>query len=129
MRSKAMEKLLKFLLILLGVGIGLALAQLGLAVYRQSHQTTDMPTWVPMAAYTGMAVLGGLILLLLSGRIIRRVSNLSRDVQKEFDKMPVNQLLTAVIGLIRGLIEAALLRQMLSFFGDGIAGAALTAIR
>ena len=123
-----MEKLLKFLLILLGIGIGLAVAQLGLAVYRQSHQTADIPTWVPMAAYTGMAVLGGLILLLLSGRIIRRVSSLSRDVQKEFDKMPVNQLLTAVIGLILGLIVAALLRQMLSFFGDGIAGAALTAI-
>lgn len=128
MRSKAMEKLLKFLLILLGIGIGLAVAQLGLAIYRQSHQTADIPTWVPMAAYLGMAVLGGLLLLLLSGRIIRRVSNLSRDVQKEFDKMPVNQLLTAVIGLILGLIVAALLRQMLSFFGDGIAGAALTAI-
>ena len=123
-----MEKLLKFLLILLGIGIGLAVAQLGLAVYRQSHQTADIPTWVPMTAYTGMAILGGLILLLLSGRIIRRVSSLSRDVQKEFDKMPVNQLLTAVIGLILGLIVAALLRQMLSFFGDGIAGAALTAI-
>ena len=123
-----MEKLLKLLLVLLGIGIGLAVAQLGLAVYRQSHQTADIPTWVPMAAYTAMAVLGGLILLLLSGRIIRRVSSLSRDVQKEFDKMPVNQLLTAVIGLILGLIVAALLRQMLSFFGDGIAGAALTAI-
>ena len=128
MRSKAMEKWLRVLLILLGVGIGLALAQLGLAVYRQSHQTADIPAWVPMAAYTGMAVLGGLVLLLLSGRIIRRVSSLSRDVQNEFDKMPVNQLLSAVIGLILGLIVAALLRHMLSFFGDGIAGAALTAI-
>ena len=123
-----MEKLLKLLLVLLGIGTGLAVAQLGLALYRLSHQTADIPAWVPVAAYTAMAVLGGLILLLLSNRIVRRVSSLSRDVQKEFDKMPVNQLLTAVVGLILGLIVAALLRQMLSFLGNSVAGAATTAI-
>ena len=128
MRSKAMEKLLRLLLVLLGAGIGLAAAQLGLALYRLSHQNADIPAWVPVAAYTGMAVMGGVILLLLSRRIIRRVSSLSQEMQREFDKMPANQLLSAVIGLILGLIVAALLRQMLSFLGNGVAGAALTAI-
>ena len=123
-----MEKLLKLLLVLLGVGIGLAAAQLGLALYRLSHQTADIPAWVPVTAYSGMGVLGGLILLLLSRRIIGRVSSISQEMQKEFDKMPVNQLMTAVIGLIRGLIVAALLRQMVAFLGNGVAGAALTAI-
>ena len=121
-----MEKLLKLLLILLGIGLGLAAAQLGLALYRLNHQTTA--PWIPVAAYAGMGFLGGIILLLLSRRIISRVSNLSREMQKEFDKMPVNQLMTAVIGLIIGLIVAALLRQMVSFLGNGVAGAALTAI-
>lgn len=128
MRSKAMEKLLRLLLILLGIGIGLAAAQLGLALYRLSNQNAVIPAWVPVAAYTGMAVIGGLVLLLLSRRIIRRVSSLSQEMQREFDKMPVNQLLTAVVGLILGLIVAALLRQMLSFLGNGVAGAATTAI-
>ena len=126
MRSKAMEKLLKLLLILLGIGLGLAAAQLGLALYRLNHESTT--TWIPVAAYTGMGLLGGVIFLLLSRRLISRVSNLSREMQKEFDKMPANQLLTAVAGLILGLIVAALLRQMVSFLGDGVAGAALTAI-
>ena len=128
LRSKAMEKLLKLLLVLLGIGIGLAAAQLGLALYRLSHQNTDIPAWVPVAAYSGMGFLGGLLLLLLSRRIIRRVSSISQEMQKEFDRMPVNQLLTAVIGLILGLIVAALLRQMVAFLGNGVAGAALTAI-
>ena len=128
MRSKAMEKLLKLLLILLGIGIGLAAAQLGLALYLLSHQNADIPAWAPVAAYAGMGVLGGIILLLLSRRIIRRVNSLSQEMQKEFDKMPANQLLSAVIGLILGLIVAALLRQMVSFLGNGVAGAALTAI-
>ena len=128
MRSKGMEKLLKLLLVLLGIGVGLAAAQLGLALFRLSHQNADIPAWVPVAAYAGMGALGGLILLLLSRRIIRRVSSLSLEMQKEFDRMPANQLLSAVIGLILGLIVAALLRQMVSFLGNGVAGAALTAI-
>ena len=128
MRSKTIEKLLRLLLVLLGIGIGLALAQLGLALYRLSYQNTDIPAWVPVAAYTGMGILGGLVFLLLSNRIVRRVSTISLEMQKEFDRMPVNQLLSAVIGLILGLIVAALLRQMISFLGDGVAGAALTAI-
>ena len=128
MRSKTIEKLLRLLLVLLGIGIGLALAQLGLALYRLSYQNTDIPAWVPVAAYTGMGVLGGLVFLLLSNRIVRRVSTISLEMQKEFDRMPVNQLLSAVIGLILGLIVAALLRQMISFLGAGVAGAALTAI-
>ncbi len=128
MRSKAMEKLLKLLLVLLGIGIGLAAAQLGLQLFRLSHQNADILAWVPVTAYCGMGVIGALVFLLLSKRIIRRVSNLSREMQKEFDKMPVNQLLSAVIGLILGLIVAALLKQMLSFLGNGVAGAAVTAI-
>ena len=54
-----MEKLLKLLLILLGIGLGLAAAQLGLALYRLNHQNTA--TWIPVAAYSGMGVLGGKI--------------------------------------------------------------------
>ena len=50
MRSKAMEKLLRFLLVLLGIGVGLAAAQLGLALFRLSHQNADIPTWGPVGA-------------------------------------------------------------------------------
>ena len=128
MKSRGMEKLLRLLLILLGVGIGLAAAQFGMELYRLSDHTGDIPAYYAMAAYVGMGVLGGVILLLCSSRIIRRVSSLSKEMQKQFDKMPLNQLLSAVIGLILGLIVAALLRQMLAFFGNGVAGAALTAI-
>ena len=50
MRSKGMENLLRLLLVLLGIGIGLAAAQLGLALYRLSHQNADIPAGVPVAA-------------------------------------------------------------------------------
>ena len=128
MRSRTLEKWLRLLLVLLGIGVGLAAAQLGLSLYRLSHQNADIQAWVPVAAYTGMGLLGGLVLLLLNNSIVRRVGSFSQEMQKQMDKMPLNQLLSAVIGLILGLIVAALLRQMISFLGNGVAGAALTAI-
>ena len=128
MKSKGLERLLRLLLVLLGIGIGLALAQLGLQWYRLSNTESGMPAWLPPAVYTGAGVLGGLILLLLSGRILRRFTELSGAMQKSFDKMPLNQVLSAVLGLILGLIVAALLRSILTFLGNSMATMTLSAI-
>ena len=128
MKSKGVERLLRFLLVLMGVGIGLAVTQIGLDLYRMANPDTIIPTHYPMLGYTAMGVLGGLVLLLLSGRIIRRFNRFSGEMQKQFDKMPLNQLMSAVLGLILGLIVAALLRQMITFLGQGILSTALSAI-
>ena len=128
MKSKGLERLLRLLLVLLGIGIGLALAQLGLQWYRLANTAASVPAWLPPAIYTGMGVLGGLIFLLLSGRILRRLTLLSGAMQKSFDKMPLNQVMSAVLGLILGLIIAALLRSILAFLGNSMATMMLSAI-
>ena len=135
MKSKGVERLLRILLVLLGIGIGLAAAQLGLQWYRLASQSgglseglTSAAAWLPAAVYSGMGVLGGLVFLLLSGRILRRFTLLSGAMQKQFDKMPLNQVLSAVIGLILGLIVAALLRSVLAFLGNSMATMMMSAI-
>ena len=128
MKSKGLERLLRLLLVLLGIGIGLAIAQLGLQWYRLSNTDPGVLRWLPIASYTGMGVLGGLVFLLLSGRILHRFTQLSGAMQKSFDKMPLNQVMSAVIGLILGLIVAALLRSVLAFMGNSMATMTLSAI-
>jgi len=128
MKSKGLERLLRALLVLLGIGLGLSLTQVGLELFRMANPNTTIPAHYPMISYASMAAFGGLVMLLCSGRIIRRVSSLSGNMQKEMDKMPLNQLLSAILGLILGLIVAALLRQMLNFLGNGIASTALSAL-
>ena len=128
MKSKGLERMLRLLLVLLGIGIGLALAQLGLQWYSFTNTDAGEPGWLRPAVYTGAGVLGGLILLLLSGRIIHRFTELSGAMQKSFDKMPLNQVMSAVIGLILGLIVAALLRSILTFLGNSMATMTLSAI-
>ena len=128
MKSKGLERLLRLLLVLLGIGIGLAVFQVGLQWYRLANGSGAVPAWLPAAGYTGLGVLGGLVFLLLSGRILRRFTLLSGAMQKQFDKMPLNQLMSAVIGLILGLIVAALLRSVLAFLGNSMATMMLSAI-
>lgn len=127
MKSKGTERLLRFLLVLLGVGIGLAVTQIGLDLYRTANPDTKIPAQYPVIGYTAMGLIGGILLMLFSGNIIRNFTRFSNDVQKQFDKMPLNQLLSAVLGLILGLIVAALLRQMITL-GPGILSSTLSAI-
>ena len=87
MRSKGVERLMRLLLILLGIGIGLAVTQVALGLYYQKHPNPeDVPTWLPIAAYTGAGVVGGLVLLLLSRAILKHFTRLSSRMQKTFDK-------------------------------------------
>ena len=116
MKSKGLERLLRLLLILMGVGLGLALCQLCLQLYDMSGKTRSPEATV--GVYTGAAVLGGLILILLSNRIIRHVNRLSSEMQRQFEKMPLNQVISSVTGLILGLIVAALLRPMIPNLKD-----------
>ena len=127
MKSKGLERLLRLLLILLGIGLGLAAFQLGLELFKLANPNRGIWAWIPVGGYLGAGVLGGLVLLLLSNRIIRHVTRFSSEMQRQFDKMPLNQVISSVTGLILGLIIAALLRSMIPNIGD-IALVALSAI-
>ena len=128
MRSKGLERLLRILLVLMGIGIGLAVFQLVFQLFQLANPNTSVQAWIPVAGYTGMGLIGGLIMLLFSTRILMRFTRLSSQMQRQIDKMPLNQLISAVTGLILGLIIAALLRQVIPNVGTGVAGTALSAI-
>ncbi len=127
MKSKGLERLLRLLLLLLGIGLGLAAFQLGLELFKLANPNRGIWAWIPVGGYLGAAVIGALVLLLLSNRIIKHVNRLSSEMQRQFDKMPLNQVISSVTGLILGLIIAALLRSMIPNMGD-IALVALSAI-
>ena len=112
----------------MGIGIGLAVFQLVFQLFQLANPNTSIQAWIPVAGYTGMGLIGGLVMLLFSTRILMRFTRLSSQMQRQIDKMPLNQLISAVTGLILGLIIAALLRQVIPNVGTGVAGTALSAI-
>ena len=58
MKSKGLERLLRLLLVLLGIGIGLALFQVGLQWYQLATRDAGIPAWLPAAGAEGMILRG-----------------------------------------------------------------------
>lgn len=128
MKSRRVERLLRFLIVLLGVGIGLAVVLLAEQIYIGAFPGTELRLWWLGVGYAGMGLIGGVVFYLLSDRITRHWSRFTGEVEKHFDKMSMTQMLSTTLGLILGLIVAALISQMLNFMGNGMMTTTLSAI-
>lgn len=60
-------------------------------------------------AYVIGAMIGGIILFLLSSKIIKKVSQSTFRVEKTLEKMSIHEIISGVLGLIVGLIIASLI--------------------
>ena len=128
MKSKNMERLLRLLIVLLGIGIGIAIGFFLLQIYNMAQPNNPLNPGHVMIGQIALAVIGGIVFLVLSTRIMSGFRSVGHRIEKAFARMPLYQLLSSIIGLILGLIIAALLCQMLNFLGTGIFTAVLSAI-
>lgn len=128
MKSKAVQRLLRALITLLGAGIGAGATLLGLQLYALAAPASPVPVKWLIVAYTSSSLLCGLIFFFLSNLIITRCAELGSAMEQRLDKMPVNQVMSSTIGLICGLVIAALLSQILNFVGASIFTTAFSAI-
>lgn len=128
MKSKVIRRLLRALVTLLGAGIGAALALLTLQIisWTNSQHQVSLPTLV--AIYTACGSVGGLIFFFLAPWIIQKCTEFGNLMERHLDSMPLGQVFTSTIGLICGLVIAALLTQILQFMGQSIFTTAFSAI-
>lgn len=128
MRNKRAIRFFRFLVILLGVGLGLALAKFAIDRYTEyRHGETLYWLW-QVLGYVGLAVLGGVLFFALSNQITKHWINWAGSVEKRLDTMPAHQVSSSVVGMILGLIVAALLCGIFSFMGQSLATTVLSAI-
>ena len=128
MRSKRVIQVFRVLVVLLGVGLGIALANFGADVYAEAHEGAKLPLFWQVISYGGLAVLGGALFLALNKQIAKHWITWAGAVERRFDKMGMNQITSSVVGLIIGLIVAALICRMFSFLGGGMFTTVLAAI-
>jgi uncharacterized protein YacL len=127
-KNRALERLLRLLITLVGVGLGALIAALALPFFRRTYPLFFDSPYAVAIAYAVPCVLCGLLLFLLSKRILSRMMQLSSAVERRWSTMPTQQILLSGVGLIAGLIVAALINQLLLSAGASLLTISISAI-
>lgn len=127
-KSKFIRRLLHGLIVLVGAGLGVAAALGGLNIYRLLRPTEALPLIYLVVSYVLMAGLGALVFHLLSDRIIRGCMEMTAAIERYMDKLTSAQLVASSLGLITGMLIAALLCQVLAFMGESVFTTAASAL-
>lgn len=128
LKSKFIKRLLHGLIVLVGAGLGVAVTMGGLKIYRLLRPTETLTLIYPAVAYILMAGLGALVFHLISDRMIHAFADLNASIERYMDKLSMAQLFSSSVGLIIGLLIAALLCQVLAFMGNSIFTTAVSAL-
>lgn len=128
LKSKLVRRLLRALITLLGAGLGMA-AVVGVVVLTRWLRPEEAYSVMHLViAYVSMGLVGGLIFFLLSDGIIRRCMDLGAAMERYLDRLTSAQLAASILGLLAGMMIAALLSQMLVFLGNSVFTTAFSGI-
>lgn len=129
MKSKIVQRVLRALITLLGGGVGITIA---LLIHRllqyYSEEGYVLPPGSLLLLYGAGALLFGVIFFFISPWIIKRSTELGNNVERYLDTMPMHQVLSSTVGLISGLVIAALTTQLFTPLGNSVLIATLSAI-
>ena len=118
MKNKTVEKLMRFLITLLGAGIGAALAALILPLFSRWYPIES--PYAPIALYAALCLVGAAVCFAFSNAIIGRTMKLIAAIERRWDAMPTQQIVLTSIGMIMGLVVAALITQLILSAGASL---------
>lgn len=112
MRKASVSKILRLLITLFGAAIGGGLAALSIRIYSVFHTAGDIPSGVAVSLCAAMTLLLAVGFWLGSGRLIEKGTQWLRAMEGLLGEMPLWQVLSGTLGLILGLVIAALVSQL-----------------
>ncbi len=128
LKNKTLERLLRLLITLVGAGLGAVGAALLLPLLSRLSPAVFANLYSHIGAYTLLCAAGALLFFLFSKAIIKRVMQLSGAVERRWSSMPTQQIILSSIGLISGLIIAALTNQLILSAGASLLTISVSAI-
>ena len=120
MRSKALERLSRALITLLGAGLGAALAMLLAPLLRRVYPQIFEQFSNQVLLYVVLCLLGGLVFFALSMSILTRCMKAAASIEQHWEKMPNRQIVWTSLGLLCGLAIAALFTQLILSAGASL---------
>lgn len=128
LKSKVIQRLLRWMIALLGAGLGVALTLGAVQIVGLVQPEWRFSIGMLLCAYIGTAVIFGGVFYLLSPRIIKLCVEGGAALEKRLDRMSFGQVVSCTGGLIAGLIIAALVSQIFTFMGQSMFTTVLSAI-
>lgn len=128
MKSKSFERLSRALITLLGAGLGAAIAMLIVPVAARVYPDVSERFSHVAILYAVLCALGGLLFFALSMPILRRCMKAAAAVEQRWEKMPNRQIVWTTMGLLCGLIIAALFNQLILSAGASLLTVSFSAL-
>ncbi len=120
--------MLRVLITLAGAGLGAAAAAVARPFLQSAYPHVFSGGESLFFLYLILCSIGTIILFAFSQSIMLRVMRLSGRIERRWSSMPTRQILMSVIGLILGLVVAALLHLLIQSIGSSILTVSISAI-
>ena len=127
-KNKTLEKVMRFLITLLGAGLGAALAAVMLVFLRDSYPVFAETLYAPALLYIGWGLIGAVIFYLCANWFIRYTMQFIASSEKHLEKMSFQQIVFTATGLVVGLIVAALISMLILAAGASMITISFSAI-
>lgn len=128
MKNKTLERLMRFLITLLGAGLGAGASAISLIFLRMQVPVFAQSWYAPTLLYIGCAVFGAFVFYLCSNWFIRYTMQFLAASEKWLEKMSLQQVLFTMAGLVIGLVVAALISQLILSAGPSLITISFSAI-
>ncbi len=128
LKNKPMARLMRLLITLLGAGLGAAIAALLTPIVTRLWPDSFSSMHQLAVLYTGLSLLVGLIFFLLSDAMIDRTMRLIAGMENRWSKLSTRTIMWTSVGLVMGLLVAALLTQLILSMGTTLLTISMSAL-
>ena len=127
-KNKTLEKMMRFLITLLGAGIGAGVAAIAIFFLRSSRPVFAQTFYAPMLVYAGFSVLFAAVFFLCARWFIRYTIAFLNYVEHSLEKMSLQQVVFTTTGMVTGLVVASLINQLFMAAGASLITISASAI-
>ncbi|HPF88451.1 MAG TPA: TRAM domain-containing protein [Candidatus Limiplasma sp.] len=127
-KSKWIGQMLRLLITLAGAGIGAIAATMARPFLQNAYPDFFSTPSSLLFLYITLCLIGGVVLFAFSHTIKEHLMHLSATIENRWSSMPTRQILLSAIGLILGLVVAALIHLLILSAGSSLLTVSISAI-
>ncbi|MBE5778718.1 MAG: TRAM domain-containing protein [Clostridiales bacterium] len=127
-KNKGFRKMMKVLIVLLGAGIGAAIAAFLVPLGRRFLPDFFNKTGYIALTYFALCLIGAFIFFALSNHIVDQIMKIMARLERFWEMLSTRQLILGILGILAGLIIAWLISQPILSMGISLVSISLSAL-